>query len=76
MRHLPKDDDLKPIRPLKRVTVADWLWIEIDETKSRSSDKGLDKVKRMKFRIPKHELESSKIKYANKNLKIICTKRN
>lgn len=76
MRHLPKDDDLKPIRPLKRVIVAEWLWIEIDETKSQINHKGLDKVKRIKFRIPKHELEASKIKYANKNLKIICTKRN
>ena len=71
MRNLPKDENLKPIRPLERVVVKDWLWIEIDEQQSRKADKGIEKGKRMKMRIPRRELEAAKIKYANKNLKIL-----
>ena len=68
---LPKLDELRAIRPLEKTVCSDWIWIEIDETQSRVTDRGLDKKRRMKMRIPKRELEAARIKYAKKNLKLL-----
>jgi hypothetical protein len=70
-KKLPKVEEIKPIRPLEKITVTDWVWIQIDESQSRVTDRGLDRGRRIKFRIPRRELEAAKIKYKNKNLKIL-----
>jgi len=71
MSRFPTDDELKPIRPTTKTICSDWIWIELDETQSRDTDKGLDKKRRMRMRIPKRELDAARIKYAKKNLKIL-----
>lgn len=70
-RKLPSDEELKAIRPLQKKIVSDYVWIEIDQTQSRDTDKGVIKGARMKFRIPRYELEAARKKYQNKNLKVL-----
>jgi hypothetical protein len=70
-KKLPKVEEIKPIRPLEKIVCTDWVWIQIDESQSRVTDRGLDRGRRIKFRIPRRELEAAKIKYKNKNLKIL-----
>ena len=71
MRNLPKDEYLKPIRPITIVQETDLIWIQVDQTQSRQTDRGMEKSGRMKMKIPRSQVEFYKKKYINKNLKIL-----
>ena len=71
MRNLPKDEHLKPIRPITIVQDTDVIWIQVDQTQSRETDRGMEKNGRMKMKIPRSQLEFYRKKYKNKNLKIL-----